>query len=653
LSEIVHFREFLPMPISPIEIDQCLQGYFGFPTFRPGQRELIEAVLAGKDALGVLPTGGGKSLIYQLPAVLLPGLTIVVSPLIALIKDQVDAFNRRGDKQAVAIHSNMSFPQAREAMAQAIKGSACMLYVAPERFESAAFRDRILTLQPKLLVIDEAHCVNQWGYDFRPSYLALAGIASSMRPAPVLALTATATPATRKEIVQRLGLKNPAIQVAPFDRPNLYFEVQPCNHYEKLRRLYHILRAEKAGSHIIYVGRRKDADEIAAELDDNDFPAVAYHAGMDAESRRVAQDLWLAGNKPTVVATTAFGMGIDKPDVRAVIHYQHPASLESYYQEAGRAGRDGLPARCVVLYSSKDVSLAHFFIHNRYPTPHQVAQVFSRISPEGTTIQEIRLDMDLSGEQLNVALWVLMDQRKIQREEDGLLKRKNGDSDRIVMNALYTRRKGDYRRLDDVIAYCEDTLCHRSRILRYFGETPAQKHRCGNCSACGKRKQPLNELLTAKSAKTMSDWHRIRKPNATAVEEKQPPAVLEKKDDVLWQTAHRFFTGHELKKRQVSRKTGLAILNAVKDAGTKLAASTLANVLRGARKSSCIAKRAELLTLTQFGAEKGRNYNEVLLDVLAMWAKGYLQSSSDQYKHLELSQKGKAAVDKIADKPLN
>jgi ATP-dependent DNA helicase RecQ len=326
----------------------------------------------------------------------------------------VDAFNRRGGKQAVAIHSNMSFDQGREAMDRALNGKACMLYIAPERFESPAFRDRILKLRPTLLVIDEAHCVNQWGYDFRPSYLALSNVVSSVRPAPVLALTATATPSTRIEIIQRLGLKNPAIHVAPFDRPNLFFEVQPCSHHEKMRRLCRILRESNPGSSIVYVGRRKDADEIASGLEDNGFSSVAYHAGMDGESRGKAQDLWLAGKKSAVVATTAFGMGIDKPDVRAVIHYQHPASLESYYQEAGRAGRDGKPARCVVLYSGNDVSLAHFFIRNRYPSPQQVTQVFSRISPEGTTVEELRFGCDLTGEQMNTALWALTEQNMAQ-----------------------------------------------------------------------------------------------------------------------------------------------------------------------------------------------------------------------------------------------
>ncbi len=667
------------------DLKKALRREFGFPDFRPGQLELIQAVLSGHDALGVLPTGGGKSLTYQLPALMMPGVTVVVSPLIALMKDQVDAFNRRGNRLAAALHSNQSAEDSRRALAQVHSGQAALLYVAPERFEFSGFRERVLALKPKLFVIDEAHCVNQWGYDFRPSYLALRDIVPMVRPAPVLALTATATPATRKEILTRLELVEPFVFVGPFDRPNLRFEVHACTAPEKMQYLRMILSVSKGhGSHIVYVGRRRDADEIAAALSRAGFGSVPYHAGMDAQARREAQEAWLSGEKPVAVATVAFGMGIDKPDVRTVIHYQHPASLEAYYQEAGRAGRDGAPARCIMLYSTKDVSLAHFFLRNRYPSREQVFELYARISPQGTSPDGLRLTSgDLSDEQLNVALHVLMEQRRIWRDEDGLFHRKDKDPARacISFSSLYARKRADYRRLEEVVQYCTDRECCRACLLRYFGEVLPPGRRCGNCSACAgttgslreaaalheatrlfteyrstlESEKPLDSTLFARflggssSKKLPAKWRwmsgygalsdlpkeRLRA-IATSVVAARPSdsagAVLKvprlvpsraPKETEAPETRYRSIAADELKKRQVSRAAGLAILRLAAESSGTLSPGEIARALTA-----------------------HKNYEDNLSDVLAMWAKGYLSTSPETGKKLELTPLGRAALGK-------
>jgi ATP-dependent DNA helicase RecQ len=563
---------------------------------------------------------------------LLPGLTIVVSPLIALMKDQVEAFNRRGRASAVALHSNLSAREAAAALAQVYAGKAALFYVAPERLELPGYRERILALKPRLFVIDEAHCVSQWGYDFRPSYLALKNMATALRPSPVLALTATATPPTRKDIVASLGLEDPVVFVAPFDRPNLRLEVEFCSPADKPRRLRGILNSISAGSQIVYVGRRKDADEIAAKLSSEGFGAVPYHAGMYAANRRSAQDAWLSGKKPIAVATLAFGMGIDKPDVRAVVHYQHPASLEAYYQEAGRAGRDGAPSRCIILFSAKDVSLAHFFIRNRYPTREQVFELLAGISPLGTSPDELKqMNFDLSDEQRNVALLVLLDQRRIWRDEKGYFRREDRDpaTIRFSLNAMYARKNADYQRLEAVIAYCKENACNRSNLLHYFGERPQQGLACGNCTAC-----------SGGAAIAVVKRGRDRTENV------KPVAAAGADDEILWASNKKSFSLGELKKREVPRVVGLQVLGIISEAGGALSASAMANLLIGSRGCDAVKSDPRLSELKSFGVLRGRKYADVLEDVLAMYAKGYLGAASSKGRKLALTSQGSAVLAK-------
>ena len=350
--------------------NEILKQYFGYDEFREGQSKLVDALINGRDAVGIMPTGAGKSLCYQVPAMLLPGITIVVSPLISLMRDQVQALAASG-VPAAFINSSLTDSQYNRAMANARTGQYKIIYIAPERLLSPSMTELAQTLQISLIAVDEAHCISQWGQDFRPSYLDIPKFVVNLPIRPVIAaFTATATPRVREDILVTLGLLNPLALVTGFDRPNLYFEVkQPKDKYSALEQY---LKENDTGG-IIYCSTRKEVESVSERLTADGYSAARYHAGLSDNERSRSQDDFIHDRIKIIVATNAFGMGIDKSNVRFVIHYNMPQNVESYYQEAGRAGRDDLPSDCVLFYARKDINTALFLI-NQSENPDEIAR---------------------------------------------------------------------------------------------------------------------------------------------------------------------------------------------------------------------------------------------------------------------------------------
>ena len=361
----------------PAQAYETLSRQFKHEAFRPGQEEVIRSALAGRNLLVVMPTGSGKSLLYQLPAMLAEGLTLVISPLIALMKDQVDELSRKG-LPATFINSSLGPEEQRRRLSECLQGRIRLLYVAPERLANPGFLALLSQARIARMAVDEAHCISEWGHDFRPDYRRLKGFRERIGQPPVTALTATATPRVQRDIIESLGLRPEEvdIHVRGFDRPNLAIRVaQTPDAGEKMELLRQLVRREQ-GTGIIYVGTRRRTEEIAAQLREVEPETVAYHAGLAPDARSAAQERFLTGKARVAVATLAFGMGIDKRDVRFVVHFNYPGSVEQYYQEIGRAGRDGLPSRCVLFYSSEDRFLHEFFLDLNYPSPEIVRAVY-------------------------------------------------------------------------------------------------------------------------------------------------------------------------------------------------------------------------------------------------------------------------------------
>lgn len=398
----------------------ALKTYFGYDTFRPGQEEIIDQILSGRDVLAVMPTGAGKSICYQLPALLLPGTAIVVSPLISLMMDQVKALNEAG-VHAAYINSSLSERQTARALELAKEGRYKLIYVAPERLETRRFLDFACHAQISMITVDEAHCISQWGQDFRPSYVRIRSFVRQLPLRPVVsAFTATATEKVRQDILASLELEQPYETVAGFDRPNLYFEVQRAR--DKKERVRRYLTDHSQDSGIVYCATRKAVDELYLYLENAGFSVGRYHAGMSADARKMSQEDFIYDRIRVIIATNAFGMGIDKSNVRFVLHYHMPQSMENYYQEAGRAGRDGEPAECILYYSPQDTMIGRLLLESKE-----------------------------------------MDETYTEEERR-------------------TIREQDAERLRKMEGYCTTTGCLRSYILRYFGEKAEDS--CGNCGNC-------------------------------------------------------------------------------------------------------------------------------------------------------------------------
>ena len=367
---------------------QALQTHFGFDDFREGQAEVVDAVLAGENAVVIMPTGGGKSLCYQLPALMLDGVTLVVSPLIALMKDQVDALAARS-LPATFINSSLTYAETKKRLSEIRRGVFKIVYIAPERFRSEAFTETMAEARVKLFAIDEAHCISHWGHDFRPDYLRLIRASERLGKPQVIALTATATQKVRDDIVTQLGLVKPRVFVAGFDRPNLSLRVlHPQTEKEKITAIKNLLR-QSAGAGIIYTATRKAVEQVTAKLKMADLAVEGYHGGMTDQERTLAQDKFMNGDCQAIVATNAFGMGIDKSDIRFVAHFQVPGSIEAYYQEVGRAGRDGLPADCLLLFNYADTRTHQFFIEGSHPQPELITDVYDELLSVGSEFVEL------------------------------------------------------------------------------------------------------------------------------------------------------------------------------------------------------------------------------------------------------------------------
>jgi ATP-dependent DNA helicase RecQ len=465
------------------DLTSLLQRTFGFPTFRANQEAVCRAATDGRDVLLVMPTGAGKSLCYQLPAIARGGTALVVSPLIALMDDQAAKLSAHG-LHVARIHSGLSRDDSRQACRDYLDGALNFLFIAPERLRVPGFPEMLSRRKPSLIAIDEAHCISAWGHDFRPDYRTLGEHLPALRPAPVIALTATATPTVQRDIVAQLHLENPALFIHGFRRSNLAIEVVEMSKPRRHAFTAELLASPSARPAIVYAPSRKSSEELAAELNRH-FPAAAYHAGLESSVRERVQRDFQSGKLEVVVATIAFGMGIDKADVRTIVHTALPASVEAFYQEIGRAGRDGLPSRTVLLHSFADRKMHEFFLERDYPPASDLARVAQLLTEEFLMPEPLAQRLKMDFDTFSKAIEKLIAQGAASIDLAGNVRCTAATSKKESWRAGYDAQIAFRRaQLDRMSAFAETQQCRMTAVIRHFGDTADAHRPCGQCDFC-------------------------------------------------------------------------------------------------------------------------------------------------------------------------
>ena len=465
------------------DLTSLLQRTFGFASFRANQEAVCRAATDGRDVLLVMPTGAGKSLCYQLPAIARGGTALVVSPLIALMDDQAAKLSAHGLRVG-RIHSGLSRDDARQSCRDYLDGTLNFLFIAPERLRVPGFPEMLARRKPSLIAIDEAHCISAWGHDFRPDYRTLGEHLPALRPAPIIALTATATPTVQRDIVAQLHLENPALFIHGFRRSNLAIEVVEMSKPRRHEFTTNLLRDPSARPAIVYAPSRKSSEELAAELNRH-FPAAAYHAGLDASTREHVQRDFQSGKLEVVVATIAFGMGIDKANVRTVVHTALPASVEAFYQEIGRAGRDGLPSRTVLLHSYADRKMHEFFLERDYPPATDLARVAQVLTDEFLMPEPLSRSLKMDLDTFSKSIEKLIAQGAASIDLAGNVRRNGPISSKESWRAGYDAQIAFRRaQIDHMVAFAETQQCRMTAVIRHFGDTADAHRPCGKCDFC-------------------------------------------------------------------------------------------------------------------------------------------------------------------------